>query len=72
MKRLLTEIASIIGEPEPYAIKRKFLINYPDTALLDTLPNCSKVDIMQTYLLPEQPHAGAHPPAWRQWPLYLL
>ena len=55
MKRMLTEIASIIGEPEPYAIKRKFLINYPDTALLDTLPNCSKVDIMQTYLLPEQP-----------------
>ena len=31
-------------------IERKFLIAYPDTALLDSLRDCSKVEIEQTYL----------------------
>ena len=40
-----------MGEPEPYEIERKFLIRYPDLALLESLPNCTKVEIIQTYLL---------------------
>jgi len=50
MKRLLTEISNFIGEPTPYEIERKFLIEYPNIELLEKLPNCKKVDIIQTYL----------------------
>lgn len=48
--RLISEIASFLGEPEPYEIERKFLIEYPDTAYLSSLPNCRRVEIIQTYL----------------------
>ena len=51
MKRLIAEIAALLGEPEPFEIERKFLIKYPDIARLEKLPNCRKVDIIQTYLL---------------------
>lgn len=50
MKRLIKEITSFLGEPEPYEIEKKFLIEYPDLKLLDSLPNCEKVEIIQTYL----------------------
>ena len=50
MQRLLAEIAGFLGEPEPYEIERKFLIKYPDLSMLEQLPNCSKVEIIQTYL----------------------
>jgi CYTH domain-containing protein/thymidylate kinase len=50
MKRLIAEIASFLGEPEPYEIERKFLIAYPDTEALERLPNCQRVEIIQTYL----------------------
>ena len=50
MKRLIAEIAAFLGEPEPYEIERKFLIEYPDIAWLESLPNCSKIDVLQTYL----------------------
>ena len=50
MKRLISEIASFLGEPEPYEIERKFLIEYPDLDVLSHLPNCEKVEIIQTYL----------------------
>ena len=30
MHRLLTEIALFLGEPEPFEIERKYLIEYPD------------------------------------------
>ena len=50
MKRLIAEISSFLGEPGPYEMKRKFLIEYPDIAYLESLPNCSKVEIIQTYL----------------------
>lgn len=50
MIRLIAEISSFMGEPAPYQIKRKFLIEYPDLKYLETLPNCSKVEIIQTYL----------------------
>ena len=50
LKKLLTEIASFLGEPEPFEIERKFLIEYPDLAWLGKLPNCQRVEIIQTYL----------------------
>ena len=55
IKRLMTEITSYLGEPEPYEIERKFLIEYPDVAWLESLPNVQKVDIIQTYLNSENP-----------------
>lgn len=53
MKRLISEIASFLGEPEPYEIERKYLIEYPDIKALMKLPNCEKVEIIQTYLRSE-------------------
>lgn len=50
LKRLIAEISSFLGEPEPYEIERKFLIEYPDVAALEKLPNCQRVEIIQTYL----------------------
>lgn len=50
MKRLITEIAGFLGEPEPYEIERKFLIEYPDIAALEKRDDCQKVEIIQTYL----------------------
>lgn len=50
MKKLISEIASFLGEPEPYEIERKFLIEYPNIEELENLPNCHKVEISQTYL----------------------
>ncbi len=50
MIRLISEISTFMGEPAPYRIKRKFLIEYPDLEYLESLPNCSKVEIIQTYL----------------------
>ena len=51
MIRLLHEISSFLGEPEPYEIEKKYLIDYPDIKYLEGLNNCNKVDIIQTYLL---------------------
>lgn len=51
MNRLMKEITSALGEPLPYEVERKFLINYPDISYLENLPNCQKIDIAQTYLL---------------------
>ena len=51
MKKLIAEISALLGEPEPFEIERKFLIEYPDVSWLESLPNCHKVDIIQTYLL---------------------
>lgn len=50
LERLINEISSFLGEPEPLEIERKFLIEYPNLKKLEDLPNCSKVDITQTYL----------------------
>lgn len=50
LKRLISEISAFLGEPEPMEIERKFLIEYPDTAMLEKLPNCQRVEIIQTYL----------------------
>ena len=50
MKRLVAEIASFLGEPEPYEIERKYLIEYPDISWLEQNPTCQRIEIIQTYL----------------------
>lgn len=50
LKRLITEISSFLGEPEPFEIERKFLIKYPDIAWLENHPSCKRIEIIQTYL----------------------
>ena len=50
LERLLKEIASFLGEPEPFEIERKFLIYYPNIKELENMDNCTKVDITRTYL----------------------
>lgn len=50
MKRLISEISSFLGEPEPLEIERKFLIEYPDLKWLESIPNCQRIEIIQTYL----------------------
>lgn len=50
MKRLIAEISSFLGEPETFEMERKFLIEYPDIKWLDSLNNCQRIEIIQTYL----------------------
>lgn len=50
MRRLIAEISSFLGEPEPLEIERKFLIEYPDIAWLESEPHCQRIEIIQTYL----------------------
>lgn len=50
MRRLMAEISSFLGEPQPYEIERKFLIELPNIKQLEKLPNCHKTEIIQTYL----------------------
>lgn len=51
LRNLVAEILSFLGEPDPYKTERKFLIRYPDLGRLEQLPNCTKVEIFQTYLI---------------------
>ena len=55
MMRLIREITAFLGEPTPMEIERKYLIYRPNLYTLEQLPNCEKVDIIQTYLLSEDP-----------------
>lgn len=50
MKRLIAEISSFLGEPEPYEMERKYLIEYPDISWLESNPSCQRIEIIQTYL----------------------
>ena len=50
LERLLAEITAFLGEPVPCEIERKYLIRYPDVKKLEELPNCERVEIIQTYL----------------------
>ena len=54
MKRLVAEIASFLGEPEPLEIERKYLIEYPDLRWLEAQPHCRRIEIIQTYLKSEE------------------
>ena len=48
--RLVSEVSSYLGVPEPMEIKRRYLIGYPDIAWLESNPHCRPVEITQTYL----------------------
>ena len=50
MRHLVAEIAAFLGEPAPYEARRRFLVEYPDTALLDALPDCYQEEIEQIFL----------------------
>jgi CYTH domain-containing protein/thymidylate kinase len=51
MKKLVKEICSFLGIPKSLEIERKYLIEKPDIEFLENLPNCQRVDIVQTYLI---------------------
>ena len=55
MTRLIKEISSYLGEPTPMEIERKYLIARPSVRMLEQMPNCERVDIVQTYLKTEDP-----------------
>ena len=50
MRALITEISDFLGEKEPRAVKRKFLIAFPDVDILEHMENCHKVEVIRTYL----------------------
>lgn len=50
MHRLMREITYFLGDASPFEIERKFLVRYPNVQWLDSLPNCTRVEIVQTYL----------------------
>ncbi len=50
LSRLVDEIASFLGEPEPFEVERKYLIEYPDIKVLEKNATCRRVEIIQTYL----------------------
>lgn len=50
LRRLISEIASFLGEPGPYEMERKYLIAYPDIQWLENEPKCQRIEIIQTYL----------------------
>ncbi|MDO4805234.1 MAG: AAA family ATPase [Lachnospiraceae bacterium] len=50
MRTLITQISDFLGEKEPKAVKRKFLIEYPDVELLENAEDCHKVEVVRTYL----------------------
>ena len=55
MLRLIKEITAFLGEPAPMEIERKYLIVRPNLHALEQMPNCERVDIVQTYLKSDDP-----------------
>ena len=55
MLRLIKEITAFLGEPAPMEIERKYLIARPRLHSLEQMPNCERVDIVQTYLKSSDP-----------------
>ena len=55
MRRLIREITAFLGEPAPMEIERKYLISRPNLRLLEQMPNCERIDIVQTYLKSDDP-----------------
>lgn len=50
VQRVIEEVFSILGEPKPYEVERKYLIKMPSIADLEALKCKSKYQIVQTYL----------------------
>ena len=55
MLALIGEISAFLGEPTPLQTRRKYLIEYPDLGMLEQLPNCERVEILQAYLKSDVP-----------------
>ncbi len=53
LTNLLAEISNFLGEPLPYEIERKYLIEYPHVTSLLAMENCQRIEILQTYLISE-------------------
>ncbi len=51
LQKLMQEVTSFLGVPQPREIERKWLIEMPNLAKLDEMPNCQRVQISQTYLI---------------------
>lgn len=54
MERLVREISYVMGELVPYEIERKYLVEYPDVAWLESVPACRRVEIEQHYLVSDE------------------
>lgn len=50
IENLINEIMFFLGEPEPFEIERKYLIEYPDIEFLKSYPFCNAVEISQSYI----------------------
>lgn len=50
LKRLLKEVVAFLGIPKPLEIERKFLIEYPDIKLLNSIKTCRRIPMTQAYL----------------------
>lgn len=55
IKKVIEEVFSLLGEPVPTEIERKFLIKKPTKEQLDMLGCISKTNIIQTYLKSNNP-----------------
>lgn len=51
INRVIAEIFAVLGEPAPLEIERKFLIQKPVLSWLSFQTQCSKHEIVQTYLV---------------------
>ena len=56
MNRAIREIYRVLGEPEPMAEKRKYLVAMPDVAALRVRYSAAALDMMQTYLVMIKPN----------------
>ena len=56
MKKVVDEILSMLGIPESLEIERKFLIRKPSLKEIESLGYVSKAEIIQTYLVREDPN----------------
>ena len=55
INRAMLEIYRLLGEPEPMAQKRKYLVKMPDLAELKAHYEAPALNMMQTYLIVTQP-----------------
>ena len=56
MNRAMREVYRVLGEPEPMAEKRKYLVAMPDVAALRVRYSAAALDMMQTYLVMTKPN----------------
>lgn len=52
LKRVISEIANFLGEKTPFDRGRRFLVKMPSKDYLDTIPDNKRIEIVQTYLTP--------------------